>query len=112
MAELVAGLLDTLIDIEAKSVVQDVYGEPIETWTKVVDAWARVYAPKGDERFTAKQIVGKETRTFDIRWRTSFTPTVDGHRISYDGRKWDIHDVAEIPRRQGWSILASARSEG
>jgi|SRR3990167_1575050 len=112
MAELVAGLLDVLVDVEAKTTVQDSFGEPIETWTKIADAWMRVKSLKGDERFTARQFLGKETKEFEMRWRTSFTPTVDVHRLSYNGRKWDIFEITEIQRRQGWNILASARSEG
>lgn len=109
-----SGRMDRLITIQTRTVALDSYGQPIETWGAAGNtwsAWAEVKDVSGDERFASQQIVGRETKTFRIYFRTEFTPAVDTHRIVHDGRNWDIHNVTEIARREGWEILASARSE-
>lgn len=106
-----AGKLDRSIVIQSRTVAQNAYGEGIETWTKIHTATtlaAEVIPFRGNERWTAQQVVGKNAVTFRVRWRDDVTVL---NRIVYDGRNYDLHDVREIGRREGLEIDATARAE-
>ena len=106
-----AGDLDRSVIIQAVTVTQNAFGEPVETWVKIHAAAtiaAAIKPQRGGERFTSQQVVGKAITTFRIRHRTDVTVL---NRIVYDGKTWDIHDVRELGRREGLEIDASARSE-
>jgi len=103
-----AGPLDKRIIIQQKSVVADGAGQLIETWTVLITIWAQVKPQRGNERFTARQIIGKAVMTFIIRFRTGINVL---NRISYDNQIFDIHDVRVIGRKRMIEIDATARSE-
>lgn len=103
-----AGDLDRTIELQSVSTVQNSFGEPVETWATFATVAAKVSPQRGDERFTAQQIVGKAVVTFKLRYRTDVTVL---NRIRYVGRDYDIHDVRELGRREGLEIDASARAE-
>ena len=105
-----AGRLDRLVTIQARTTAQDSAGMPIETWADEEQVWAQKVPQRGDERFTARQIVGKAVTT----WRLRFLDwlTVHNHRLLDGTQVYDIHDVREIGRRAGLELDATARSEG
>jgi SPP1 family predicted phage head-tail adaptor len=103
-----AGRLDRSIELQSLSTTNNSFGEPVETWTTIATVAAAVTPNRGNERFTAQQVVGHAVVTFKIRYRTGLTVL---NRIRYQGRQWDIHDVREVGRREGLEIDASARSE-
>lgn len=110
-----AGRLDRSIVIQKKTAVsQDGYGGEVESWGKIHSA-PYLSAGKtplgGSERFTADQLIGKETATFQIRFRADVTVT---NRILYpisSGKVWDIISVQEVGRREALKIDAVARAE-
>lgn len=102
------GQLDRAITIQQRTVTQDAAGQEIETWSLLAVVWARIRPQKGGERFSAQQVVGKAVMTFRIRHRTDVTVQ---HRLVWDGKTWDIHDIREIGRRAALELDASARSE-
>jgi SPP1 family predicted phage head-tail adaptor len=103
-----AGQLDRTIELQSVATAPNSFGELVETWTTFASPAAAIVPTRGNERFTAQQLVGHAVTTFRIRYRTGLTVL---NRIVYDGRQWDIHDVREIGRREGLEIDASARSE-
>jgi hypothetical protein len=62
--------------------------------------------------FRNDQKQGWSTMLFRTRYMLdgAQVPTVK-HRISYAGRLYDILDVREINRREGWEYVGRARSE-
>jgi len=104
------GLLTERVGLQSLSTILDAAGQPIETWTTTLTVWGRVMPQRGGERFTARQIMGQAVSVFRIRYRTGLT--VNGTRLSYDGRTWDIHDIREVGRNDGLEMDATARSEG
>lgn len=104
-----ASELDRPIEIQSKATVLDGAGQEVETWTTAWKPSARVRPFGGSERFTAQQIVGKAVVTFKIRYRPGVA--VDTHRIVFDGRTYDLHDVREVGRQEALEIDASTRSE-
>jgi SPP1 family predicted phage head-tail adaptor len=104
------GFLDRRVTIQVLTSGVDSAGQPTETWTNLVTVWMGFTPSRGQERFTARQVVGTAVVTFEARYRSDIT--VDKHRLVFDGRNWDISDIRENGRRHTIEIDASARSEG
>ena len=105
---MMAGRLDRRITLQRKTVTQDEYGQEIETWTDLATVWAEKRDMKGSERWQAQQKVAEVETTWRIRWRDGITPLdrlLDGDQV------YDVTGVAEIGRREGLEITASARAE-
>ena len=120
-----AGRLDRLITIQRKIVIESASGEPIETWTTIINRRAAGYRPvKGDEQFTGKQLIGREQVEFRIRYSADVAALSQQDRIVYpaladespedeaDTRNiYDILAVNEIGRREGLLITTQRRSD-
>lgn len=104
-----AGDLDRRVTIEAVTIAPDSAGQAVEVWTAIATVWAAVWQLSATERAARPQAAAEEVRRFRIRWASAFTPTPGGHRIVFAGRAYDIQAVAEIGRREGWDITATAR---
>lgn len=103
-----AGELDKSIVIQGKTATQDASGQPVDVWAKIHTAAtipAKVTPNRGNERFTAQQVIGRAVVTFKIRYRAGVTKL---DRVVYAGKNWDIHDVRELGRREALEIDASA----
>lgn len=119
------GKLDRRIDIERKAIVQDAYGQQIETWGKISARRAASAVPvSGDERFASSQFVGKKVLEFRIRYSAALANVNPLDRIVYpagaadsptpepaEHEIYDIQDVREIGRREGLQIFAISRAE-
>ena len=103
-----AGKLDRWITIEEFSAVQDAFGQETETWTEFATVWPEKVDVKARERFTAQQEIADETTRFRMRWLTGITPKM---RIVHDGKTYDIEGIAELGRRVGMEITATARAD-
>ncbi|OGR95736.1 MAG: hypothetical protein A2V88_15960 [Elusimicrobia bacterium RBG_16_66_12] len=113
-----AGNLDRRIRFERATEAQDPdSGAPILTWDPPAasyDCAAEVRPLRGQEYFAAQQFAAKADTLFRIRWPRGFEtlPEPDESvRLMYDGRIYNIQHVAEIGRREGLEILATARAE-
>lgn len=100
-----AGRLDRVVTIERHTVVQDEFGQPIETWT----AWKQVMMGRrdlrADERFRAPLEQASEVAV----WTTHYIDgvTAKDHRLNYHGDIWDVIGVAEMGRRSGLELTAT-----
>lgn len=73
-----AGTLRERVTIQSFTVIQDEYGEPIETWANlatVPTVWANVASRAAGERFIsgAEQVQSQITHTVRIRYRDDVT---------------------------------------
>ncbi len=102
-----AGKLDRRISIETRSVTRSASGEEVEAWATLATVWARVQPIGGREAYSAAagQIAPTETSRFTVRWLASVTLQ---DRISYNGKTWNIRNLAELGRREGLEITAEA----
>jgi SPP1 family predicted phage head-tail adaptor len=100
-----AGRLDRRITIEIKTVAQDEFGQPVETWTTLATVWAHKRDIRASEKFRAQQEIAEEAAVFEIRWRSGIDA---GDRLVHDGKTYDIEGVAEIGRREGLELMATA----
>jgi len=99
------GKLDRRITLQGLTQTQGEYGELIDTWADVATVWANAYAGAGKEFVAARQVNAEVSMQFQIRWMTVSTTM----RILYDGKYFDIVDIAEVGRRERLNIFAKAR---
>lgn len=102
-----AGDLDRRILIQRDAGERDSFGQPVEDWQNVATVWARVRWLSGNESFSegGEQRVARQMVEFTVRWRPGLEPRL---RVVWEGRTYDIVDVAEIGRREGVSLRAHA----
>jgi len=99
------GKLDRRITLQGLTQTQGEYGELIDTWADVATVWANAYAGAGKEFVAARQVNAEVSMQFQIRWMAVSTTM----RILYDGKYFDIVDIAEVGRRERLNIFAKAR---
>jgi SPP1 family predicted phage head-tail adaptor len=100
------GKLDRRITIEQATQGVGPFGEPVETWAALATVWANAYAGSGKEFVAARQINAEVSMQFQIRWIADLSTTM---RILYDGKYFDIVDIAEVGRHERLNIFAKAR---
>jgi SPP1 family predicted phage head-tail adaptor len=100
-----SGRLDRVAEIQRSTTIQDEFGQPIETWS----AWRVVKMGKrdvrADERFRSDQELATETTVFVSHWISGLQTT---DRLVVDEKTYDILGVAELGRRSGLEITATA----
>lgn len=99
-----AGRLDRRITLQAFTSTTDDYGEVIETWTDLAEVWAEVRPLRGVERVEAAQLAAQVDTRFTIRYRDDLAP--GRHRITYQGRLYNIQAVLELGRREALQLEA------
>jgi head-tail adaptor len=103
-----AGRLDRPINILRATTVQDEYGQPVEVWT----VWRPEYMGKqdirADERFRASQELATETTVWTSHYIDGLTPRDQLQEVE-TGLIYDIIGIAELGRRGGMQITATAR---
>jgi SPP1 family predicted phage head-tail adaptor len=103
-----AGRLDRLVTLGKRTVASlDSYGEEQATWADV-QVWAERRDLRGDERWTAQQVMGTTACLYRIYHRTDLTVE---DRLVDDGVTYDIHAILEVGRREGLELQCSARGE-
>lgn len=106
-----AGSLDRRITIQARTDTQDGAGQAVATWADAATVWARWEPFQVREPFTDQQFAAFIDSRFIIRRRPSLIPSPKTHRVSYDGKTYDIAGVREIGRREALELLCYARAE-
>lgn len=97
--------MDRRIQLQRRSLAQNSFGEQIETFTTYATVWAEKLDARGREFFAAQQFNGELTTRFRIRWRGDVQMT---DQIVYDGLNFNITQIAEIGRKSGHEIFATA----
>ena len=89
-------------------------GTAIQGLTPIADVWAEVTPISGRESFASNQRFAEVDVRFRIRWRKLVSPIAAIRYDSGDGagaRDFDVVEVIEIGRREGFDVLATARAE-
>ena len=94
------GQLDRKVTLQAPVIVaQDLYGQPAPvSFTDIATVAAGVKYDKGNEAVAADQNTATQRILFTIRYRPDVRPT---WQLGYEGKVFQITDVAEIGRRRG-----------
>ncbi|KQM88652.1 hypothetical protein ASE67_02615 [Sphingomonas sp. Leaf23] len=102
-----AGPRDRRISIERRTVTSDDYGGEVETWTQIVQPWAKITYGTGQERRVAAQESATLTATFRIREDSIAATITPLDRILFDGATWDI--ASSVPYRREARDLTATR---
>ena len=99
--------LDRLVELRHRVLTRDsTSGQQVESWpTAYASVWAQKVDLRGREFFAAQQGNAEITATFRIRYRTDILAT---DRLVYEGLSYNILPPAEIGRRDGLEIQATA----
>lgn len=96
------GDLEELVEILVKSVSDNSMMEEVESYASLRSEWAAVMFGATDEKEESE----KETNTNVVTFIFSYESISDiyksmakGHRLSYDGREYDILGYKEMERR-------------
>lgn len=104
------GHLDRRVTIEAVSVSENTFGEPVNSWASVRTESARYEPGSGAERRISAQEQASHPATFTFH-ASALTKamTPQSHRLSFDGGTWDIQSNVEIGRGRYRSVVAVRR---
>ena len=80
-------------------------GQMVDSYEEYASVWASKLDGIGREAVQGLQVTGQITTQFRIRHRTDVQMT---DRIVCEGLTYNIHSIAEIGRREGLEILATA----
>jgi len=107
-----AGKLDRRVTFQKATESQSASGAVIQTWADAVTVWATYLPESGTEGFREAQEQGWSMARFRTRYWLDADegPTVK-YRLVSDGVTFDILEVREIGRREGWEFVARARAE-
>lgn len=113
-----AGKLDRLISIQRKSVSRSNTGQEVISWVNLASQLPASVSPvRGDERFNGAQIVAQEQFEFTFRWFSAISDLAATDRIVYPSNDspsinqvYDVIQVGEIGRREGFRVIAFKRS--
>lgn len=100
-----AGGLDRRVTIQQRTLGQSASGAATETWADFATVWAGKRDLKGREFFDAQKENAEISTEFRLRWRSDVTAEM---RLQLDGLTYDIVSIAELARREGLLILATA----
>lgn len=101
-----AGPLDRAVHLQHRTLTRDTdTGEQVESFTTYATVWTGKRDVRGREFFAAQQVNAEVSTSFQIRYRTDVLAT---DRMVIDGLDYNIVAVAEIGRREGLEIQASA----
>ncbi len=106
-----AGTLDRRITIQRKTVLNNAFNEPVETWSDLVIVSASKEDIRDSERLSAQEVGAEITTRFQIRFSHVVADVDPEDRLTFDGRVFAIAAVKEIGRREGLEITAAARAE-
>ena len=101
------GQLDRQITLQAPATVaQDGFGALAPaSFINVATVAAGVKYSPGNEAVAAGQNTATQRITFTIRYRADVLPT---WQLAYEGRTFQINDIAEISRRRGTILTCYA----
>lgn len=87
---LAAGRLRRRVVLSTRVLTQNLYGEPVESWTTLATVWGAVEPVRGKDFWTAKQQMETASAKILIRYRSDLTSV---HRATADGVTWDILSI-------------------
>ena len=97
-----AGKLDKLINIEQRTLTQDLSGQEVELWVSIAIVYANIKPLIGRDYLASKQTVDELSHDVTIRYRRGIKPKM---RISFLSRKFEIFGVIDPEEKREWLYL-------
>ena len=85
-----SGKLNKRIRIEQRTVGEDAIGQPVDTWSLVIEVWADIRHPSGISAIRASADVSIVQASIRIRYRTGLDA---GMRVVHGA---DIYDIKAV----------------
>jgi SPP1 family predicted phage head-tail adaptor len=115
-----AGQLDTRVALQRKTTTYSSSGEPVETWSTLVERWSALRPLTGAEVNAAEQWVAREQTEFTVRWSQEIADLspldrvicpADDASVSPEVARsvYDIVAVHEVGRNEALRITAARR---
>lgn len=104
-----AGELDRRITLLEEQETLSPSGASVRQWVPVASVFASFRPLPGRERYQAPQTLAVRTGTWRIRWRSGIHEVM---RFRFRGELWRIDGLAEIGRKEGIEITATALDPG
>lgn len=102
-----AGKLSKMITVQRAVETVAASGAVTRTWTDLLSVRAEVRELTADEVATGFGEAQADTLVFVVRWHPS--PITTGDRIICDSRAYDLKQIVEIGRREGWKLRGVAQ---
>lgn len=100
--------LDRRVTIQSRTLAQNDYGQPTETWATFATRWASKRDVTGREFFAAGQEIAEKGTVFRIRYLSGVKTEM---RLVSEGVTYNIRHTAEIGRRDALDIVCEATVE-
>jgi len=100
-----AGKYNKRIALQIAQVVQDTYGQPIESWVDIAAVWANIITSGGREFYAAQKMNAETTAVIKMRYRAGMHTRF---RIKYGNRYFEILSIAD-PEEHHESLLLSCK---
>jgi len=115
-----AGQLDTRVALQRKTTTYSGSGDPVDTWSTLVERWAGLRPLTGVEANASEQWVAREQTEFMVRWSQEIAalspldrvicPADDASLSPEVARSvYDIVAVHEVGRNEALRIIAARR---
>jgi len=101
-----AGKLNQRITVQRRAEAVTASGAVVETWADLMSVRAEVRELTADEVATGFGEAQADTLVFVVRWHPA--PITTGDRILFNGRAYDLKQIVEIGRREGWKLRGVA----
>lgn len=102
-----AGKLDRTVTFERYEKTVNPSGSVSENWRPILTVRAEVRELRAEEVTVGFGEAQRETLVFVVRWNP--TPITTGDRIAYNGRLFNIRQIVELGRRDGWKPVGVAQ---
>lgn len=101
-------LLTRIVMVQRKTTTINEFNEEVPTWVDHQKQWASVVYTPAKERFAADRDLATYSAKITIRWMAI---DIHEHRISYDGKIFEIVGVAEDKsgRREMLELVCEAK---
>ena len=105
-----AGNRNRQVTIERFTTTQNTHNEEVQTWETHKVRMAAMKPAPGTERFESAETAASAPMHFFFLWEPDLVDVED--RLSFEGRTFYVVAVEEIGFREGYRVLATARTEG
>lgn len=108
--------LDRRITLQRATFAQDETGQEVPTWANLVAtgdgsiaaSWRRASAR---ETLASSEVAAAVSDVFEVRYDSAWSDLNPKDHLLYNGKTYEIAEVAEIGRREGLRIGATARAD-
>lgn len=102
------GDMDRKIELWSATTTQDNFGQPIESFTKDADVWAKRFDRTTGEVVVADRVVSVVRTEFTIRFRSTLN---EKFVVKMDGEEFRIDGILTMGRNRFQKLMCSRRDE-